>query len=80
MKRTKFNKFGSYLLWNLGFAVGYGMISSFSVKSNYKHNLVRFLFTFVCMYLLKKFFLNPNKVFLVMIYLIAVCWLGWFKA
>lgn len=49
MKRTKFKKFGSYLLWNLGFAVGYGMISSFSVKSNYKHNLVRLLL-YVCIY------------------------------
>lgn len=63
MKRTKFNKFGSYLLWNLGFAVGYGMISSFSVKSNYKHNLVRFLFTFVCMYLFKINFFKSIKYF-----------------
>lgn len=57
MKR---NKFGSYLLWNLGFGVGYGMISSFSVKSNYKHNLVRFLFTFVCMYLFKIYFFKSK--------------------
>lgn len=34
MKRTQFKRVGSYLLWNLGFAVGCsGMNSSFTLKT-----------------------------------------------